>query len=139
LSGKVAVVTGAASGIGLALAARLRDEGASVWLVDLPGERLDDAAAQVGGRAIAADVSSEDDVLAVRDEVGHVDVLCNNAGVMGPIADPLWDLPFAEWERVLRVNLLGRAARSPHVRTRHAGVGPRVLRAQHRVDAGRHH
>ena len=107
VSGKTAVVTGAASGIGFGLAQRLTEEGASVVLVDLPGEQLEEAAARVGGRAVAADVSKEDDVLAVRDAVGPVDVLCNNAGVMGPIADPLWELPFAEWERVLRVNLWG--------------------------------
>jgi NAD(P)-dependent dehydrogenase (short-subunit alcohol dehydrogenase family) len=111
----VAVVTGAASGIGLALCERFAAEGMSVVLADVEEPALSDAAAKLaaGGasvRAVRTDVSSAGQVEALRDEVvrafGAVHVLSNNAGVGGPHG-PLWQASAGDWEWVLRVNLGG--------------------------------
>jgi len=113
--GRVAVVTGAASGIGLALCERFAAEGMSVVLADVEEPALSEAAAKLAAagasvRAVLTDVSSADQVVALRDEAvrafGAVHVLCNNAGVGGPHG-PLWQVPAADWEWVLRVNLGG--------------------------------
>jgi NAD(P)-dependent dehydrogenase (short-subunit alcohol dehydrogenase family) len=99
LAGKVAVVTGAASGIGQALAGRLRDESMIVVGVDV--EPRDDL--------VTADVSRADDVHALADHVydvhGRVDVLCNNAGVFA--AGLMWERPASDFTWVLGVNLWG--------------------------------
>ena len=86
---QVAIVTGAASGLGLAIAAKLDAEGAQVALLDLDDDRLRSAAAQLGPRALtfAVDLSKEDLVGSVVDQVGErcgrIDVLVNSAGVTG--------------------------------------------------------
>ncbi len=113
----VAVVTGGASGIGLAAARRFADLGMRVCIADLDAERLRDAAADVaaaapGGErhvlAVAADVSRRDDVRrleqAVRARFGCVHLLMNNAGIQ-PGSGILG--PEEHWEQVLGVNLLG--------------------------------
>jgi len=111
----VAVVTGAASGIGLALCERFAAEGMSVVLADVEEPALSEAAAKLAAEgasvlAVRTDVSSADQVAALRDEAvrafGAVHVLCNNAGVGGPHG-PLWHVPAGDWEWVLRVNLGG--------------------------------
>lgn len=112
--GKTAVITGAASGIGLAMAHRFAREGANVVMSDLSPEPLEaavEAVAQTGGTAIGfvADASKADEVeaLAARaDEVyGRTHILCNNAGVaMGGV---LWENSLADWDWVLGVNLYG--------------------------------
>jgi NAD(P)-dependent dehydrogenase (short-subunit alcohol dehydrogenase family) len=116
LAGKVAVVTGAADGIGRALASAFAAAGARLVLADIDGAKVEAAGrelAQAGTEVLTArvDVSSRDQVLALRDAAltrfGTVHVLCSNAGVMGPAGDPLWELPTAEWERVMAVNLWG--------------------------------
>lgn len=86
LSGRCAVVTGAAQGIGLAIARRLTDHGARVVIADLDGERAAEAAAGLtGAAAVACDVTSESDVQAVAgramEELGGLDIWVNNAGV----------------------------------------------------------
>jgi NAD(P)-dependent dehydrogenase (short-subunit alcohol dehydrogenase family) len=114
LDGKVAVVTGAASGINRAIATRFAVEGARVVVADIdePGGR--DTARHItsaGGRAIAVrtDVRRRDDVEAmVRAAVAefdHVDLLVNGAGI--ETLAPFLDLPDEEWNRVLSVNLTG--------------------------------
>jgi NAD(P)-dependent dehydrogenase (short-subunit alcohol dehydrogenase family) len=114
LHGKVAVVTGAASGIGRALAQRFAAEGMSVVLADVEASALDDAAHAVAANgapalAVLTDVSRAADVerLAQRtlDHFGAVHVVCNNAGVA--ISAPLWTHTVADWEWVLGVNLWG--------------------------------
>lgn len=110
LAGKVAVVTGAGSGIGLATAARMSTEGARVALVDIDAAAARAAAAQVGNGSIgvAADVSDPDAVAAMvaraAAELGPIDVLHNNAGVAEAVT-PVTDISRAEWERVVAVNL----------------------------------
>lgn len=117
LAGKVAVVTGAGSGIGLALAERLSSEGMRVVVSDVDERALDRAAAQLvtGGAEPAdvlpqrCDVRVEAEVDALADGVfgtwGRVDVLCNNAGVF--VGGLLWERPTADLEFVLGVNLYG--------------------------------
>jgi NAD(P)-dependent dehydrogenase (short-subunit alcohol dehydrogenase family) len=112
LQDKVAIVTGAARGIGLAIATRLRDEGARVVLADAD-PRGADAALALGGaeaaRFIACDVGSAADVAALVDGAseafGDIDILVNNAGIIANIE--FLELTEAEFDRVLRVNLKG--------------------------------
>jgi NAD(P)-dependent dehydrogenase (short-subunit alcohol dehydrogenase family) len=112
---RVAVVTGAASGIGLGLSARFAAEGMAVVMADVEEPALVDAAARLsenGGKVlpVPTDVASASQVDALRDEAvrtfGAVHVLCNNAGVGGP-HDPLWLVTLGDWEWVLGVNLGG--------------------------------
>jgi NAD(P)-dependent dehydrogenase (short-subunit alcohol dehydrogenase family) len=111
LQGRVAVVTGAAGGIGLALAGQLAGEGVRVVMSDVDAERLEEAAATVDGEVepVAADVSRPGDVdaLAARatERFGAVSILCNNAGVTRP--GPAWELGLDEWQWLLSVNVLG--------------------------------
>ncbi len=101
-----AVVTGAAGGIGGALARRLTDRGSTVVLADLPGDALDRAAAEVGGTALPADVSDPAAVRALAADAGHVDLVCLNAGIVGTLGAP-WEVPPADWDAVFAVNLGG--------------------------------
>jgi 3-hydroxybutyrate dehydrogenase len=104
LSGRRALVTGAASGIGLAIAARLAGEGAEVVLVDLPGVRLEDAASALrGASAIAADLAVRDEVHRIADQAGRVDILVNNAGLQH--VSPIESFDEATWDRILAVML----------------------------------
>ena len=114
LKDKVALITGAASGIGFAIARAFAREGASVVLTDLDLPRTEQAAAQIaaeGGRAIplVMDVTSEQQVEAVTAEViralGRLDILVSNAGVQ--VVSPLEELSFVDWRRVLAVHLDG--------------------------------
>lgn len=113
-AGRVAVVTGAASGIGKALCARLVTEGMRVVMADVEAPALQAAAAEVDGgdNVISAvtDVSDLAQVQALRDAAldafGAVHLVCNNAGVGGPHA-PLWEISRGDLEWVLGVNMWG--------------------------------
>ncbi|GAA1759328.1 3-oxoacyl-ACP reductase [Luedemannella helvata] len=109
LDGRVAVITGAASGIGLATARRFASEGAKVVVVDLNAEAGEAAAAEVGGEFVAVDVVDEAAVRALFDGVvdrhGRVDIAFNNAGISPPDDDSILDTGIEAWERVQRVNL----------------------------------
>jgi 2-hydroxycyclohexanecarboxyl-CoA dehydrogenase len=114
LAGKVAIVTGAANGIGLAIATRLAAEGAKVGLADIQIEAAERAAAKIresgaGAIAVKLDVSSLDQAVAAADQVerelGPIDILVNNAG---------WDVvrPFVEtdpelWDKLIAINYRG--------------------------------
>jgi NAD(P)-dependent dehydrogenase (short-subunit alcohol dehydrogenase family) len=111
---KVAVVTGAASGIGLGMARAFASEGMSVALCDIRADKLDEAARQIrdlGARTIelAVDVSDraavERAAAAVEAEFGRVHVVANNAGVA--LKSPLEAVTDAEWDWVIGVNLYG--------------------------------
>ena len=144
----VAVVTGGASGIGLAAAMRFARLGMKVCIADLTGNRLAEAEAKLlsaaaGGAAnvmvLAADVSRIEDVsvleAAVRERFGGADILMNNAGIQpgSQIFGPL-----ENWRRILGVNLWGVIHGSqvfaPRMIARTAGP-----HHQHRLEAGHHH
>ena len=109
IPGQVAVVTGAARGIGLATARLLAEAGATVALLDMDGEAASAEAAKIGPRAAAwtCDVTSESTVESVFGEIlkrhGRVDVLVNNAGAA--VRKPAAELSMDEWRRVLELNL----------------------------------
>jgi NAD(P)-dependent dehydrogenase (short-subunit alcohol dehydrogenase family) len=109
LEGRVAVISGAGSGIGLASARRLAAEGALVVVVDVNQDSGKAAAEEVGGEFVAADVTSQDAVRDLFDAVverhGRVDVAFNNAGISPPDDDSILDTGLEAWERVQRVNL----------------------------------
>ena len=114
LKGKVAVVTGAASGIGLAMCQRFGAAGMRVAMADLPESPLRDRAGELSGAgvevlAIPTDVSKWENVCDLEAEVtqkwGGTHVLCSNAGVVAK--GNAWDLPLEDWEWVIRINLWG--------------------------------
>jgi len=114
LRGKCAVVTGAASGIGRAMADAFASEGMCVVLADIEPGALEEAAAgmRAGGAtalAVPTDVSQAEQVQALADrataEFGRVDVLCNNAGVA--LSGVTWEHTLADWQWLLGVNLWG--------------------------------
>jgi 2-hydroxycyclohexanecarboxyl-CoA dehydrogenase len=111
LSGQTAVVTGAARGIGAAIAGGLAAAGASVAIWDLERDAADVAASSLEGKAvgIAVDVAQRESVdaaVAATEEVlGPIDVLVNNAGI--DVIKPFLDSTEEEWSRILSVNLLG--------------------------------
>lgn len=133
LTGKVALVTGAAQGIGYAIAERLSREGACVAMLDVDAAQLDYArtALYTEGRValpLRADVTFrgevESAVTRTLEAFGHLDILVNNAGIAGQWM-PLWDLPDDVWHRVHAVNLTGAfyvtRAVIGHMRARHYG------------------
>jgi 2-dehydro-3-deoxy-L-rhamnonate dehydrogenase (NAD+) len=108
-AGQVAVITGAASGIGLAVARRLTSEGASVSGWDISQAGLDEGSG-VFAQKICIDQSKEDAVAkatqATIETFGTIDVLVVSAGITGPVV-PLVDYPCDEWRKVMNVNVNG--------------------------------
>lgn len=109
LDGRVAVITGAGSGIGLATARRFAAEGAKVVCVDLDEASGKAAAIEVGGLFIQADVTDEDAVREMYEqavaEYGRLDIAFNNAGISPPDDDSILTTGLEAWKRVQDVNL----------------------------------
>lgn len=110
---QTAIVTGAASGIGLAIARRLARDGATVALLDLNADKLRAVAAELSSGAIACplDLTQPDAVAAaigqIAEQFGRIDVLVNAAGITGLTQTPTHEMPLAEVQRVFAINFWG--------------------------------
>ena len=107
--GRTALITGGASGIGLASAQRLASEGANVVIADMDDRAGEAAAAEVGGIFVKVDVTSPEDndrmyKVAV-DTYGSIDIAFHNAGISPPDDDSILDSGLEAWKRVQDVNL----------------------------------
>ena len=109
-AGQVAVVTGAAQGLGHAIAAELSARSVSVVLADVSADRLDQVAEELGGLAVPTDVRDQDAVHALadraREHFGRVDMVVNNAGIVAG-SEPVWATEPGAWRSVIDVNLFG--------------------------------
>ena len=131
LQDRVAVVTGGAQGLGLAMARAFRREGAKVVLADLNEAQLGQAHADLGGgegvATLVADVTSAADidrvVATAVERYGSLDVMVNNAGVSGTMHRSFLDDDLADFSRVMGVNVLGVLAGTTHAARRMATAG----------------
>jgi NAD(P)-dependent dehydrogenase (short-subunit alcohol dehydrogenase family) len=109
LAGRVAVVTGAGSGIGYATAKRLASEGAKVVVVDMNPESGNAVAKEIGGTFVSADVTKEKEVenmyKVAFDTYGRIDIAFNNAGISPPDDDSILITGIDAWRKVQEVNL----------------------------------
>ena len=109
LAGKVAVVTGGCSGIGLATVRRFAEEGAKVVIGDVDDSNGERIAQEVGGAYVHCDVTSKDEVDALfataKEKFGSVDIAFNNAGISPPEDDSILDTDLDAWRKVQEVNL----------------------------------
>jgi NAD(P)-dependent dehydrogenase (short-subunit alcohol dehydrogenase family) len=109
LEGRVAVVTGGASGIGLASVRRLADEGARIVIGDVDPRSGEAAAAEVDGIFVKTDVTSAEDVATMfrtaKETFGSIDIAFNNAGISPPDDDSILETGIDAWRRVQEVNL----------------------------------
>ena len=109
LEERVAVITGGGSGIGLATARRLADEGAKVVVADMDATSGQAAADDVGGTFVQVDVTNAEDVARMfrvaKDTYGSIDVSFHNAGISPPDDDSILETGIDAWRRVQEVNL----------------------------------
>jgi NAD(P)-dependent dehydrogenase (short-subunit alcohol dehydrogenase family) len=127
LNGRVGLVTGAGGGIGREIARRLTRDGMAVAVLDRDGLAAQAVAAEIGGLAVAADVTSEEEVGGAVDTIlaafNQIDVLVNNAGVAW--TGPALDMPLEAFQAMLRVNVEGVFIMSravlPHMIARRSG------------------
>jgi hypothetical protein len=134
-AGQVAVVTGGTSGIGFGLATVLARRGVNVMIADVREDAIPtavDALSRQSGRVVGvhADVSIDADMDALADETierfGRVDLVCNNAGVVGQQA-PMWEQRLQNWRWLIDVKADGCRARSANIRTTVHRAGLRTL------------
>lgn len=122
LSDKTALVTGAGSGLGAAIAGELASAGCRVLCTDVEGERVEEVARALDGcSAVLLDVRDADQIAKVWDAIGEVDILVNNAGVDHTL--PLTELSLDQIDQVLEVNLRGPFLMSREAMTRWSGRG----------------
>jgi NAD(P)-dependent dehydrogenase (short-subunit alcohol dehydrogenase family) len=107
LDGVTAVVTGAASGIGEALASRLAERRARLVVADIDAERLRAVAGRLGALAVPTDVADPAAMERLAEQAADTRLVCLNAGMVSAHPGPVWEAPPEEWERVLAVNLGG--------------------------------
>jgi pyridoxal 4-dehydrogenase len=140
LQGRTAIVTGAAQGIGRAIADKLAEEGATVVVADINGDGGEAAAEALGGTAVRADISQEADAQRIVDTTlerhGKVDILAHAAAIVPFV--PWDDVDFAYWRKIISVDLdgaylIGRAVEKP---MREAGYGRIVNIASNAFHAG---
>lgn len=130
LTGQTAIVTGAATGIGEAIARRLASAGAAVAVADLNADGAREVAASIGPGAfpLPVDITLSSSVGDAIDRAlarsGQIDILVNNAGIAGKAA-PLWEQTDDDWQRIIAVNMTGvfNCCRAviPHMRQRRYG------------------
>lgn len=122
LSGKSALITGGAGGLGKAIAETFLKAGAKVLVVDINADRLETASKELSAHgefhSQNADITNESSVEAIfttaKEKIGHVDILVNNAGIMDQL-DPVGTTEKDMWDRVLAVNLT-----APYLMSKHA-------------------
>ena len=114
LKNRIAIVTGGASGIGFAISSKFASEEAKVAIIDIAGDRVEEAAKRIresGGEAIGfqGDVTSRDRIQEIVSELlkryGKIDILVNNVGIYR--GRPFWEEPLEFWEILFKVNVLG--------------------------------
>jgi NAD(P)-dependent dehydrogenase (short-subunit alcohol dehydrogenase family) len=130
LEGQIALITGAATGIGEAVATRFANAGATVCIADIDGAAAEEAAARIGGRAQSLTLDVTDPVAvtnaveAILEKNQKLEILVNNAGLAGKAA-PIWEQTDADWRKVMAVNIDGPfylcRAVLPHMRSRGYG------------------
>ena len=133
VDGKVAIVTGAAQGIGLSIAQRLSEEGAAVVVSDMDGTRCEEAAAGLPGKAIgvACDVTSPEQVEALvaraREELGSLDIMVNNAGITRDAT--MKKMSVEDFDAVISVHLKGTwlGTKSASLAMREQGNGGSIV------------
>lgn len=104
-SGKIAVVTGGGKGLGRAIAQGLSRQGATVHVLDVDTTAASECAASCNGFAAQCDVASHDEVLSCFAEIGHVDFLVNNAGVVCAPGQPFTENSEEDWDRTFAINV----------------------------------
>ena len=112
LDGKVAIITGAASGFGMAMVKEFSKEGARIFAIDI-NDKVEKLKEEIDGeiQTFKADVSDPEQVANAfkqcRQTYGRLDILCNNAGITGLVETPMHEYPLDEWNRVFSVNVQG--------------------------------
>lgn len=130
LSGQTAIVTGAGTGIGEAIARRLARAGAAVVIADLDFGAAETVAASIGSgaSAVETDVTQRQSIESTVEQVlarsSRIDILVNNAGIAGRAA-PVWEQTDEDWQKIIAINMTGPfyfcRAVLPHMRERHYG------------------